>query len=281
MIPSMKIVLIVFYLCYLNITYAQDSIPAEKKHSISIKTGFSRQLLRDDVASPLLYHGTSAPLLLEYDFNKGENRHAISFFIGNTKLGSSNTDNIFTNANFADNLNALLSYSYSTRTRVLQHIDIQCYWGFTFSSGFNYRSLYLNSSSNFPFFEQINSIGANFLIEKSLGIKKHDFVSFKINLPFVAYVVLNDRYNAVVGKSFNKIDSDAGIFEQILKNGEFVSFNKFFEFRTKLSYSRLLTEHIGLKLEHQLQYYSISHYRNLLYTHYLSNQYLMGLSVIF
>jgi hypothetical protein len=244
-------------------------------------TGFSRQILRDEVASPLLYQGTSSPLLLEYDFSKSESRHAITFFIGNTKLGSSNTGKIITNANYAVNLNALLSYSYSRGASVLQHIGIDCYWGFTFFSFFNYRSLYLNNSSNIPFFEQINNIGANLSFEKSLGSQKHDFISFKINLPFVAYVVLNDRYNAVVSKSLNSIDSDAGIFGQIIKNGEFVSFSKFFEFRTQLSYSKLLTEHLGLKLEYQLQYYSISHYRNLLYARYLSNQYLMGLFIIF
>jgi hypothetical protein len=276
-----NIVLIVFYLCCLTIADAQDSIPAKTKHSISIETGSSRQILRDEVASPLLYHGTTSPLLLEYEFNKSKNRHAITFFIGNTKLGSSNTDRIVTNANYAVNLNALLSYSYSRSAGILQHRDIKCYWGFTFFCVVNYRNLYLNKSSNIPFFEQINNIGVNFLIEKSLSAKKHDFVSLKINLPLVAFVVLNDRYNAVVGKSFDSTDSDAGIFGQVIKSGEFVSFNKYFEFRTELSYSRLLTEHIGVKLEHQLQYYSISHYRNLLYTRYLSNQYLTGLFVTF
>jgi hypothetical protein len=275
------IAFIVFQICCLIFANAQDSIPAKTKHSISIKTGYNSHIIRDEVASPLLYSGARSPLLLEYDINKRIIRHAFAFFIGNTKLHSSNTNKMVSNTNYADNLNASLSYSYSRDANIFLQYNINCFWGFTFFSVFNYRRSYLNNSSTLPFFEQINNIGANYSIEKCVGSKKNDFVSFKVNLPFVAYVTLNDRYNAVVGRSLNRIDSNTGIFGQVVKGGEFVTFNKYFELRTELSYYKLLTEHIGLELEHQLQYYSISHYCNLLYTRYLSNQYLIGLFIIF
>ena len=201
--------------------------------------------------------------------------------IGSTKLRSSNTDKNVSNSNYADNFNALISYSYIRDANVFQHHDIKTYWGFTFLSVFNYRSLHFNNSNTIPFFEQINSLGANFLIEKNVGSKKLDFASFKINLPFIAYVTLNDRYNAVVGKSLNGYDSDKEIVGQVISNGEILTLNKLFEIQTELSYTKFLTEHLELKLEHQFHFYSIAHFRNLLYTRSLNNQYLLGLILKF
>jgi hypothetical protein len=275
------IVVIVFYLCNLNIADAQDSIPEMTKHSISITTGYSRQILRDEVASPLLYRGVNSPFFFEYDYNTSKGRHSIAFIIGSTKLRSSVANKIASYTNYADNFNALISYSYGKDANVFQHINVKSYWGFTFLSVFNYRNLHFDNSSTIPFFEQLNSLGANFLIEKYIGLKKLDFARFKINLPFVAYVALNNRYNAVVGSSLNSYDSKKGIIGQVISTGEFVTFNKLIEFQTELSFNKFLTEHLGIKVEHQLHFYSIAHYRKLLYTSSLDNKYMMGLFIKF
>lgn len=273
------LVFIIFQFCCLIIIKAQDSIPVKPKHLFGIYTGYSRHIIRDEAASPLLYRGGNAPVLIEYDYYKNISRHTFTLFFANTKLSSSNTNKSGSTNNYADNLNALLGYSYSRNANLFKRFNVKCYWGFTFLSVLNYRSLYLNNSSGIPFFEQLNSLGANFLIEKCFGSKKNDFASFKINLPFIAYVILNDRYNGVVSESLEKYDSNKGFLGKVITNGEFVTFNKLFEFQTELSYTKFLTEHIGLKLEHQLHFYSISHYRNLLYACYLNNQYLMGLII--
>ena len=84
-----------------------------------------------------------------------------------------------------------------------------------------------------------------------------------------------------MSESLKKFDTDKGVFRKIISNGEFVTFNKLFEFQTDLSYSRFLTNHIGLKLEHQMNFYSIAHYRDLLYARYLNFQYLLGLIIKF
>jgi hypothetical protein len=275
------LVLIVSFFCCFIVSKAQDSISLKTKHSIGIYSGYSRSFIRDDVASPLLYRGANSPFLFEYDYNTSKGRHSIAFFIGSSELRSSVANKIVSYTNYADNFNASISYSYRKDANVFQHHDIKSYLGFTFLSVFNYRSLHFENSSTIPFFEQLNSLGANFLIEKKVGLKKIDFASFKINLPFVAYVTLNNRYNAVVGRSLNSYDSDKGIFGQVISNGEFVTFNKLFEFQTELSYNKFLTEHLGLKIEYQLQFYSVAHYRNLLYTRSLNNQYLMGLIIKF
>jgi hypothetical protein len=265
--------------CILSISKGQDSVPDKPEFLLGVYTGYSRHIIRDEVASPLIYRGGSSPVLLEFGYQKSRSRQALSFFIGNTKLSSSNTNKSGSNTNYADNLNVLLAYSYSRNTRIFQRYNVNCYWGFTFLSVINYRRLYFNNSSSILFFEQINSLGANFLIEKSIGSKKNDIVSFKINLPFVAYVTFNDRYNSVVGRSLDNYNLNNGVFGQVISNGEFVTFNKLFEFQTKFSYTRFLTKHLGLSLEHQLHFYSISHYQNLLYARYLNNQYLIGLII--
>lgn len=276
------LVLLVFHFCCLMISSAQDAVPIPPEHLIGIYSGYYSHTIRDDVASPLLYSGAGSPVLLEYNYNRSKTRHAFTFFIGKTKLRSSNTDKIAGNSNFIDNWNALLGYAYSRNANVLQRFNLKCYWGFTFLSVLNYRSLYFTTSFgsyNKPFFEQLNSLGAHFSIEKNIGPKKNDLAGFKIHLPFVAYATLNDRYNAVVGESTDRIDSDKGIFGQVLGNGSLVTFNKLIEFQTELSYARFLTKRIGIKLEHRLHFYSTAHYRNLLYSRYLSNQYLVGLFV--
>jgi len=276
------LILTALLFCCLLISNAQDAVPVQPEHLIGIYSGYSSHTIRDEVASPLLYSGASSPVLLKYNYNRSKTRHAFTFFIGKTKLRSSNTDKIAGNTNFIDNWNALLGYTYSRNANVLQRFNFNCYGGFTFLSVLNYRSLYFNTnfgSNNTPFFEQLNSLGAHFSIEKNIGPKKNDLAGFKINLPFVAYVLLNDRYNAVVGESTDGIDSDKGIFGQVIGNGSLVTFNKLVEFQTELSYTRFLTKRIGLKLEHRLHFYSTAHYRNLLHSRYLSNQYLVGLIV--
>lgn len=273
------LVLIALHFCCLIFINAQDSIPVKPKHLFGIYTGYSRHLIRDEVASPLLYSGANAPFLLVYDCNSSKSRHAFTLSFGKTKLSSSNTNKSGNNSNYADNLNALLSYSFSRNVNLFKHFNVNSFWGFTFLSVLNYRNLNFNNSSSIPFFEQLNSLGTNFLVEKNVGSKKYDFISFKINIPFVAYVTFNNRYNAVVSESLIKFDSNKGVFGKVISNGEFVTFNKLFEFQTELSYTKFLTKHIALKLEHQLHFYSISHYRNLLYARYINNQYLMGLII--
>jgi hypothetical protein len=275
------LVLIVSCFCGFIISNAQDSTSVKTKHLIGIYTGYCRNIIKDEVASPLLYNGSNSPFLFEYDYNTGKAMHAITLYILSTKLRSTNTNKNVSTSNYADNFNAFICYSYSRDANVFQHHDIKTYWGFTFLSVFNYRSLHFNNSNTIPFFEQLNCLGANFIIEKNVGSKKLDFARFKIILPFVAYVTLNDRYNAVVGKSLNGYDSDKGIFGQVISNGEIVTLNKLFEFQTELSYTKLLTEHLELKLEHQFHFYSIAHYRNLLYTSSLNNQCLLGFIIKF
>jgi hypothetical protein len=272
-------VLIFISCCSLFVASGQDSAPNRTKHSLGFSTGFSRNIIRDDVTSPLLYRGGSPSVLLEYVYSGKKSRHNFTLNISKSNLHSSYISNLKSKPNFEDNLSGLLSYSYIRDANVFQHSKVNVNWGFTFLSVVNYRNFQFNNSNSFPFFEQINSIGVNFLIEKNVGSKKNDFVSFKINIPFVAYVIFNERYNSVVGKSSDNIDTNKGIIKQIIKNGEFYSFNKLFDFQTNFSYTRYITKHIDLKLEHQVHFYSISHYRNLLYTRYLNNQSLIGLVI--
>lgn len=273
------IVFIVSHFCCLIISHAQDSIPVKPELLFGIYTGYSRNIIRDEVASPLLYKGGCSPLLIEYNCNKSKSRHDFKIFIGNSKLNSSNINKSGFNTNYSDNLNISFCYSYRRNVKIFQRFNVRCSWGGTLLSVFNYRNFYLNGSNSFPFFEQINSLGANFLIEKSVGSKKNDFTGLEINLPFLAYVTFNDRYNAVVSGSLKKYDLNDDVFRKIISNGEFVTFNKLFEFQTELYYAKFLTEHVGLRLENQLHFYSIAHYSNLLYTRYITCQYLIGLIV--
>jgi hypothetical protein len=274
-----SIVLVLFQFCFPFVSIGQDPLPDKAMHIFGIYTGYSRHFIRDEVASPLIYKGGSIPVLIEYECQKSISRHAFTFYFSNANLRSSNNKNAGNMTNYAENLNTHLGYSYRRHVNVFQRSDVNCYLGFSFLSLLNYRSLNINNSSSFPFFEQINSLGANLLLEKKTGAKKSDFACLKINLPFVSYVTLNERYNAVVGESFKEYDLNDGVWGKVLSNGEFVTFNKLFELQTELSYTKFLTTHISLKLQHQFHFYSLSHYSNLLYTRFLNNQYLLGLTI--
>ena len=136
--------LIVFHFYCLATSNAQDSIPINPKHFLGIYTGYSHHIIRDETASPLVYSGGSSPVLLEYEYFKHKTRQVFTFFIGNTKLRSSNTNKLGSNNNYADNLNAFLSYSYSRNANIFKRFDINSHWGFTFLSVFNFISLYIN-----------------------------------------------------------------------------------------------------------------------------------------
>ena len=201
------------------------------------------------------------------------------FYIDNLELNSSITDKSGYYMHYADNLNAELEYSYLRKAFSIKKIKTECFFGGKFLSVLNYRNFHYYSGNSIIFTEQLNSIGINFLMEKKVGSTKDDYLRFNINVPIIAYVVLNDRYNAVVSETFDKIDFNKNVLWQIFTNGDVVTLNKLFEYQTELSYTKFLTKHIGVEFEHRFHFYYFSQFEDLLHARYLSNQFLIGLIV--
>jgi hypothetical protein len=275
-----KIFILFFTLfVFLLSSKGQDSIPIRSKHLFGIYSGYSRHIIRDEVASPLIYSGSQTPLVLAYRYIGSKSRQSFTFFIDNLELNSSITNKTGYYLHYANNLNAIIDYSYSREVFKIKPINIDCFLGVDLLSVLNYRNFHYYTGNSILFAEQLNSIGLNLLMEKKLGSAKYDYFRFNINVPLIAYVVLNNRYNSVVSETFNKIDFNKNVLWQVFTNGEVVTLNKLVEYQTELSYTKFLTNHIGIEFEHRLHFYYFSQFKDLLYARYLSNQYLIGLIV--
>lgn len=271
--------LVTIQFCFLFVSKGQDSIPIKSKHLLGIYTGYSRHIIRDDVASPLIYSGTQAPIVFTFKYTGSKSRQTFTFYVDNLELNSSITNKSGYYLHYADNFNALLDYSYNRKAFSIIPIQTDCFLGVKLLSVLNYRNFHYHSGNSILFAEQLNSVGINFLMEKKVGSAKDDYLRFNINVPLIAYVVLNNRYNAVVSDTFNKIDFTKNVIWQIFTNGEVVTLNKLVEYQTELAYTKFLTKHIGLEFQHRLHFYYFSQFKELLHARYLSNQFLLGLTI--
>ena len=273
------VVLATLQFCFLFVSRGQDSIPKKSIHLFGIYTGVSRHIIRDDVASPLIYSGSKAPIVFTYRYIGRKSRQSFTFYFDNPELKSSITDKSGYYPHYADNINALLDYAYTRKAFTINPIGIDCFLGFKFLSELNYRNFHYYEGNSILFAEQLNSLGINFLMEKKVGSAKDDYLRFNINVPVIAYAALGNRYNSVVSETFNNIDFNNNVLLHVFTNGEIVTFNKLVAYQTELSYTKFLTKHIGIEFQHRLHFYNFSHYKDLLYARYLSNQFLVGLIV--
>lgn len=273
--------IVLFQFCFQLVSNGQDSIPKKSKRLFGIYTGYNHHIIRDDVASPLIYKGSQAPFAFSYRTISNKSRQSVNFYIDHLELSSSITDKSGFWQHYADNWNASLHYSYLRKAFTIGKMNTDCFLGLKLLSNLNYRNFHFYKDYSIVFAEQFNSIGINFMMEKKLGNKKDDYLRFNVNVPLAAYVILKDRYNGVVSETFNKIDfKDKPIFN-IITHGDVVTLNKLIEYQTELSYTRFLSKNIGLEFQHRLHFYYFSHYKDLLHARYLNNQYLMGLIVKF
>jgi hypothetical protein len=272
-------VVLLFQLCFLFVSNGQDSITNKSLHLFGVYTGYSRHIIRDDVASPLIYRGTKAPFVFNYRYLGSKSHQTFTLYINKLELNSSITNKSSYFSHYADNLNVVLDYSYNRKAFAISPINSECFLGIKLLSILNYRKFHYYDGNSILFAEQLNSVGVNFLMEKKVGSSKKDYLRFNINVPLISYVVLNDRYNSVVSETFNKIDFNKNVLWQVFTNGEVVTLNKLFEYQTELSFTKFFTNHIGFEFKHQLHFYSFSQYKDLLHSRYVNNQFLLGLII--
>lgn len=277
-----KIIVILLFQFWFQLgSNGQDSIPKRSNHLFGIYTGYSHHIIRDDVASPLIYKGSQAPFAFTYRTMGSKSRQSANFYIDHLELSSSITDKSGFYKHYADNWNISIDYSYLRKAFTIGKINTDCFLGLKLLSLLNYRNFHYYQDYSVVFAEQINSIGINFMMEKKLGYKKDDYLRFNVNVPLAAYVILKDRYNGVVSESINKIDTKNKPILNIITHGDVVTLNKLIEYQTELSYTKFFSKSIGLEFQHRLHFYYFSHYKDLLHARYLNNQFLMGLIVKF
>jgi hypothetical protein len=259
---------------------AQDSIRYKANHLIGIYSGYSHHIIRDDIASPLIYSGSNAPLLLSYYYRGELSRQFLSISYDNLELNSSITDMSAYQPHYANNIIVRVDYSYDKEIYNNKDLLVQCFLGGKFSNILNLRNFHYYNGNSIFFTEELNSIGPSIFVEKQFKRFKNDIMHFTFYFPVLSYTILGDRYNAVVAEeSFNNLNLNQNIYWHIFKRGSFVSFNKLIEFQTELSYTKFISKHIGFEFQQKLLFYDYAHYRNLLHARYVNNQYLFGLII--
>jgi hypothetical protein len=277
---KISFILIIIIVVHAN-SFSQDTSTMasfESQHIITLSSGMNLHSVRDEMMSPLIYRGTKIPIELSYRYRGLWNRHTFLLSYDNGELNSSIT-NRTRELHYIKNLNLNFEYSFATKITTLEDFNTTCFLGARFSSMLNMRNHYFIPGISHASAEQMTGIGIYLLTETSFQNESNNFLSVEINIPFISYALLNNRYNAYVSEKFDDLNFEENILWQIFKKGDLITFNKLFEIQADISYNIFVSRHIGFGIRYRFQYYSFEQYQSLLYSKVLNNQFLIGMMV--
>ena len=277
---TISIILILLVLAHNNFFSQEVSTMAssESQNLFTLSSGISFHTVRDEMMSPLMYRGTHIPIEFSYRFSGLSNRHTLLFYYDNGELNSSIT-NRTRESHYIKNLNLNFEYSFATKVRVFEDFNTTCFLGARFSSMLNMRNHYFIQGISHASAEQMTGLGVYLLTETSFQNASNNFLSIEINIPFISYALLTNRYNAYVSEKFDDLNFEQNILWQIFKRGDIVSFNKLFEIQADISYNIFVSNNIGFGLRYRFHYYSFVQFQSLLHSKVLNNQFLIGMMV--
>jgi hypothetical protein len=267
-----------------RLSFSQESLPitsVESQHLLTLSSGISSHTVRDEMMSPLMYRGTQMPLAFTYRYRGLVNRHTVLLYFDNTELNSSITrsTNDVAVSHYINNLHLTFEYSFSTRAAVFDNLNTTCFVGARLSSILNLRNHFFLPDKNHMSAEQMTGLGIHVLTETVLQQESHNVLRVEMNIPFISYVLLTNRYNANVSEKLDNIDFDQSILWQLFKKGDVVTFNKLFEVQADVSYIYFVSNSIGVDLQYRLLYYSFAQYQDQFHARVLTNQILLGVTV--
>ncbi len=274
-------IIIILILMAHNNSFSQEAstmVSFEPQHLFTFSSGMSLHSVRDEMMSPLVYRGTQIPIEFSYRFRGLQNRHTFLFYYDNSELNSSIT-NKTRESHYIKNLNLNFEYSFATKITALEDFNTTCFLGARFSSMLNMRNQYFIQGKSHTSAEQMTGLGVYILTETSFQNGSNNFLSVEINIPFISYALLTNRYNANVSEKFDDLNFEQNILWQIFKKGDFVTLNKLFEIQADISYNIFVSNHIGFGLRYRFQYYSFEQYESLFHSKVLNNQFLIGMMV--
>lgn len=275
-----SVMIISIALGYTN-SFSQEvafEVSFEPQNLFTLSTGMSLHSVRDEMMSPLIYRGTQIPIEFSYRYLGLSNRHTILLCYDDTDLNSSIT-NRTKELHYIKNLNLNFEYSFSTKIAALEGFSTTCFLGARLSSMLNMRNHYFMQGKSHTSAEQMNSLGIYLLTETSLQNASNNFLSVEINIPFISYALLNNRYNANVSEKFDDLNFGQNILWQVFKKGDLITFDKLFEIQADISYKIFVSNYIGFDFQYRFQYYSFEQYESLFHSKVLNNLFLVGMMV--
>jgi len=252
----------------------------DKPYLISIKTGFSNHIERDDAMSPFIYRGTAFPIELCYRYVGTNSRQLFYVNYDKLKLVSKlpNYEDYGLN-HYVQNTNLRMGYSYMQRVICLEKISCELYLGCEINSLLNLRQQAYIGNNEFLMLDQFNSLSLTTQIEKRFANNKQIAI-INLSMPFVSYVLMRGTYNAYVGDKIDPVMNYSGnMLWYMAKNGNVVSLNKLVLIKADLAFIRFLSNHIGFEFKYSFCYYRFTQYDNLNYSRDLQNSVLLGLII--
>jgi hypothetical protein len=271
------IVVLSWYMLYQ--ANGQDRPATGSLHILSVSTGLSNHQVRDDIISPLIYRGNQMPVVAAYEYAGDNSRHAVVASYDRLELTSRITDRA-ASAHVAMNVNASLGYSYARKVSSLEEIGAECFLGGSVQGFLNWRTFHYTREQREASFEGMLSLGLNAVAETRLGNSSTDRLSLHISIPLISYVLLNDRYNAMVSQTLSDLDLDRDPAWQILTNGSLVTVDKLFKIETDIRYRTFVLTSVAILIQYKFLYYSFAQFNDLWHAQSLTNQALVGLVVV-
>lgn len=243
--------LLILAFAQLNL-FAQES---SKKQLLSIGIGSHHTSVQDKVFSPLVYRGSGFTFDLNYLNTSDRRAHELAFGLGSQSLSPAlNPQSESTVRNDVYFLN--FDYLRKLQFKKQSH-SIGLGW-YNFLSARNYQFL-VEDDISLDIFTSLNLVYAY-----PLSIKQNQNLRFKFSYPLAAYVAGRMRIpNDFSEDVFQEIveDPESLTAGKVLRSGDFLSINKFSDFRFNLNYFIELSDQIGFGADYNFQYYNYPKYR--------------------
>lgn len=254
-----------------------DTTKIKSRHLFSINSGYSNQKIRDEAMSPFMYKGGTVPIEVNYQYSGKTSLQlfAVQFNQLNLKPGIPD----YSNPGLIHHVKSIsidLRYAYLHRLTSFSKLNMKLFCGGEFNSFLNARDHFFTADNDYLMVDCFNSFSLSAFLEKKFK-DKNQLLLLNVAVPIVSYVLMRQTYNAYVGEKIEPLDLGKNVLCQLIKNGDFVSVTKLFDFRADLTYVRYLGKHFGYNLKYSFHYYKFTQYDNLFYSRNLSNQFLVGI----
>lgn len=167
----------------LQTLHAQTYRP--KKNYIGVHTGVLSSSIKDELASPLTYKGSGAPIRLSYRFMGNKNRHSV--YLSYSKLKLSPSAALPYGQHSLDHFQFDLAYGYHHYLASLFRDRVMLYLGGVWDNHVSVRKLYYIWDSFEVSGDLISSLDISAILE--FKISKKSKLAYQLSLPIVAFII--------------------------------------------------------------------------------------------
>jgi len=273
-----KIILLkyIFFLLFVNGTYAQDVVKP-KHHQFFLSYGLVTYTTKDKILSSLTYSGNSTLFDFRYSYLGNIHNHCIRINLDKSTLESSITRNFYLSANYINATIGNLEYKYLRKLKVT---NFKFYAGILWSNYFNVKEQFFMVNSSEIGLDMFSSLNVAVAIEKKYK-EKHQ-IQLHTSYSVISYILgqmysPKHLYEDFMKKSVKKgaIDDFSKIsVVDFLSSGEFLSLNRFIDFKSEFIYQYTLSHRFDLVVNYLFRFYQ---YKKYLKVQYGTNKLLIGL----